>query len=125
AASDQRVVRFGAGPEPGSLDSLIAGKAADPVVADTRAEDIALIAFTSGTTGNAKGTMHSHRDLLAVCDCFPPYVLKANRDDVFIGSPPFAFTYGLGGILLFPLRLGATAALIEQAPPPLLLQGIA
>ncbi len=125
AEAGQRVVRFGGGPGPGSLESLLAAKSAEPLIADTRAEDIALIAFTSGTTGHAKGTMHSHRDLLAVCDCFPPYVLKAHRDDVFIGSPPFAFTYGLGGILLFPLRLGASAALLEQAPPPLLLKGIA
>jgi len=122
---EPRVVRFGGGAGPGSLESAMAAKSGEPLAFDTRADDIALIAFTSGTTGSAKGTMHSHRDLLAICDCFPPYVLGARRDDVFIGSPPFAFTYGLGGILLFPLRLGASAALLEQATPPLLLQGIA
>ncbi len=132
-APGQRVVRFGAGPEPGSLEALLAARpegtgGAGREVAlephDTAAEDIALIAFTSGTTGNAKGTMHSHADVLAVCDCFPPYVLKAQRDDVFIGSPPLAFTYGLGGILLFPLRIGASTVLLEQATPPHLIRGI-
>ncbi len=91
---------------------------------DTAADDIALLAFTSGTTGNAKGTIHFHRDVLAVCDCFPPYVLKPTRDDLFIGSSPFAFTYGLGGMVLFPMRIGAAAVLLEQGAPPQLIQGI-
>ena len=91
---------------------------------DTAADDLALIAFTSGTTGEGKGTMHFHRDVLAICDCFPPYVLKATPDDVFIGSPPFAFTFGLGGILLFPMRIGASTVLLEQATPPHLIKGI-
>ncbi len=68
--------------------------------------------------------MHFHRDVIACCDCFPPYVLKAERDDIFCGSPPLAFTFGLGGLLLFPLRIGASALLLEQASPPNLLQGI-
>ena len=92
---------------------------------DTAADDVALIAFTSGTTGEGKGTMHFHRDVLAICDCFPKYVLKAGRDDVFCGSPPFAFTFGLGGLVLFPMRIGASALLLEQATPPQLLEGIA
>jgi 2-aminobenzoate-CoA ligase len=91
---------------------------------DTAADDVALIAFTSGTTGEGKGTMHFHRDVLAICDCFPKYVLQASPDDVFCGSPPFAFTFGLGGLVLFPMRIGASALLLEQATPPLLLDGI-
>jgi len=86
---------------------------------------VALIAFTSGTTGEGKGTMHLHRDVLAICDCFPPYVLKPRLDDVFIGSPPFAFTFGLGGLVLFPMRIGASAILLEQATPPFLVAAIA
>ena len=91
---------------------------------DTAADDVALIAFTSGTTGNAKGTVHFHRDVLAICDCFPKYVLRPEPDDVFCGSPPLAFTFGLGGLLLFPLRIGAAALLVEQPTPPNLLQAI-
>ncbi|HKV11970.1 MAG TPA: AMP-binding protein, partial [Thermoanaerobaculia bacterium] len=64
------------------------------------------------------------RDVIAACDCFPAHVLKADPDDIFCGSPPLAFTYGLGGILLFPMRIGASSLLLEQAAPPQLLQGI-
>ena len=118
-----RVITFGDdGPE--SLEALARRKPASFTVVSTAADDVALIAFTSGTTGKAKGTMHMHRDVLAICDCFPPYVLKATPDDLFCGSPPFAFTYGLGGILLFPMRIGAATLLLEQASPPLLLEGI-
>jgi 2-aminobenzoate-CoA ligase len=84
---------------------------------DTAAEDICLIAFTSGTTGVPKGTMHFHRDLIAACACWPPHVLRARADDVFIGSPPLAFTFGLGGLLLFPLSIGASTVLLEKASP--------
>ena len=118
-----RIIRFGDdGPE--SLEALARTKPGTFTPVPTAADDVALIAFTSGTTGKAKGTMHVHRDVLAICDCFPKYVLKATRDDVFCGSPPFAFTYGLGGILLFPMRIGATTLLLEQATPPHLLEGI-
>jgi 2-aminobenzoate-CoA ligase len=68
--------------------------------------------------------MHFHRDVLAICDCFPRYVLAPDRDDVFIGSPPLAFTFGLGGLVLFPMRFGATAVLLEQATPPFLIKAI-
>src|SRR5215213_283532 len=88
------------------------------------ADDTAIIAFTSGTTGEGKGTMHSHRDILAITDCFPRYVLKPSTDDLFCGSPPFAFTYALGGLLLFPMRFGACALLLEQATPPHLVKAI-
>jgi 2-aminobenzoate-CoA ligase len=90
----------------------------------TSADDTALIAFTSGTTGEGKGTMHSHRDVMAITDCFPRYVLKPEADDLFCGSPPLAFTYALGGLLLFPMRFGASALLLEQATPPHLIEAI-
>ncbi len=91
---------------------------------DTASDDVCLIAFTSGTTGVPKGTMHFHRDMLAICDTFGKYVLRANRDDRFIGSPPIAFTFGLGGLVLFPLRVGAAAVLLEKASPDDLLPAI-
>ena len=91
---------------------------------DTASDDVCLIAFTSGTTGVPKGTMHFHRDMLAICDTFGKYVLRANRDDRFVGSPPIAFTFGLGGLVLFPLRVGAAAILLEKASPDDLLPAI-
>jgi len=91
---------------------------------DTSAEDVALIAFTSGTTGKPKGTMHFHRDVIAMCDCFPRSCLKPTQDDIFIGTPPLAFTFGLGGLLCFPLRFGASTALVERLPPETLLESI-
>ena len=92
---------------------------------DTGALDTCVIAFTSGTTGVPKGTMHFHRDLMAACRCWPPHVLRARADDVFIGSPPLAFTFGLGGLLLFPMSIGASTVLIEKAAPDALLQAMA
>src|SRR5207248_2020951 len=74
---------------------------------NTATDDVCLIAFTSGTTGEPKGTMHFHRDMLATCDSYGRHVLRANGDDRFIGSPPLAFTFGLGGLGLFPIRVGA------------------
>jgi len=90
----------------------------------TAADDTCLIAFTSGTTGKPKATMHFHRDVMAACACWPPHVLRASESDVFIGSPPLAFTFGLGGLLLFPLSIGASAVLLEKASPEALLDAI-
>jgi 2-aminobenzoate-CoA ligase len=90
----------------------------------TLAQDVALIAFTSGTTGKPKGTMHFHRDVVAMCDCFPRSCLQPARDDVFIGTPPLAFTFGLGGLLCFPLRFGASTALVEKLTPETLLESV-
>jgi 2-aminobenzoate-CoA ligase len=108
----------------GTLNAMMRGKPAEFTNVDTAADDLAIIAFTSGTTGQAKGTMHVHRDMLAACDCFPARVLQPHPSDIFCGSPPLAFTYGLGGILLFPLRAGASTVLLEQTTPRHLLQGI-
>ncbi len=118
-----RIVHFQTGEE-GSLESLMRDKPEDFSPCDTAADDVAAIFFTSGTTGQAKGTLHFHRDLLAVTDCFPRHVLRPTADDVFCGSPSLAFAYGLGGLLLFPLRFSATALLLEQATPPHLLQAL-
>ena len=90
----------------------------------TAATDTCLFAFTSGTTGQPKATMHFHRDVMASCVCFPPHVLKATADDVFIGSPPLAFTFGLGGLTLFPMSVGASTVLLEKASPADLLDAI-
>jgi 2-aminobenzoate-CoA ligase len=92
---------------------------------DTAAGDPCVIGFTSGTTGKPKGTIHVHRDLLATCDTYGRHVLRAGPDDRFIGSPPLAFTFGLGGLLLFPLHAGASTVLLEKAPPDELLPAIA
>ena len=92
---------------------------------DTARDDTCVLAFTSGTTGQPKATMHFHRDVIASCVCWPPHHLKANADDVFIGSPPLAFTFGLGGLLLFPLHIGASTVLIEKAGPNELLDAVA
>ena len=84
----------------------------------TGRDDVALLGFTSGTTGEPKATMHFHRDLLIIADGYAREVLGVTPEDVFIGSPPLAFTFGLGGLAVFPLRFGAAAALLEQASPP-------
>ncbi|MFJ8198669.1 AMP-binding protein [Streptomyces sp. NPDC096152] len=91
---------------------------------DTAADDVALIAFTSGTTGRPKGCMHFHRDVLAIADTFGRHVLRARPDDVFAGSPPLGFTFGLGGLVVFPMRAGASTVLLEQAGARQLLPAI-
>ncbi|HEX6492599.1 MAG TPA: AMP-binding protein, partial [Candidatus Dormibacteraeota bacterium] len=86
----------------------------------TAADDICLIAFTSGTTGRPKGCMHTHRDVLAIADTFSQHVVRPTADDLFVTSPPLAFTYGLGGMVVFPMRVGAASLLLERATPELL-----
>lgn len=114
----------GSGTDGGSLEGLMAQAPATFAACDTEADDVCLISFTSGTTGVPKGTMHFHRDVLAICDCFPPHTLRSQASDVFIGTPPLAFTFGLGGLLLFPLRVGGTAVLLEKPTPETLLAAI-
>lgn len=84
----------------------------------TGRDDVALLGFTSGTTGEPKATMHFHRDILIIADGYAREVLDVQPQDVFVGSPPLAFTFGLGGLAVFPLRFGATACLLENASPP-------
>ena len=122
----REVRHFGAGaPQRGpALEALAAARAPHFTAVDTAAEDVALLAFTSGTTGVPKATLHNHRDLMAACACFPPHVLHAHGDDLFIGSPPLAFTFGLGGLLLFPLSVGAATVLLDKTTPPDLLAGV-
>ncbi len=121
----QRIVYWG-GDAPGALDELMQKPTYENFTAcDTACDDVCLIAFTSGTTGEPKGTMHFHRDMLATCDSYGRYVLRANGDDRFIGSPPLAFTFGLGGLVLFPLRVGASTVLLEKTTPDDLLAAIA
>jgi 2-aminobenzoate-CoA ligase len=110
---------------PDGLEARAAAKPPHFDTVDTAADDTCLMAFTSGTTGTPKGTMHFHRDVMAACACWPKHVLRASPDDVFIGSPPLAFTFGLGGLLLFPLSIGASTVLLPKATPDLLPAAIA
>ncbi|MBV8689483.1 MAG: AMP-binding protein [Candidatus Eremiobacteraeota bacterium] len=110
--------------ERGSLEARLADKPRLFENVATAADDVALIGFTSGTTGKAKATIHFHRDVLAICDAFPKSVLRASQDDLFCGSPPLGFTFGLGGLLLFPLDIGAATLLLEKAAPEQLLEAI-
>lgn len=95
------------------------------VACDTASDDISILAFTSGSTGMPKATMHFHRDQLIIADSFSHHVVKPTSDDIFAGSPPIAFTFGLGGLVNFPMRVGATSLLLESATPPQLLEKIA
>ncbi len=92
---------------------------------DTARDDVCMLAFTSGTTGKPKATMHFHRDVMAMCDTFCRHILEPAPDDLFIGTPPIAFTFGLGGLLCFPLSVGASTFLVERATPDSLLDTIA
>jgi 2-aminobenzoate-CoA ligase len=120
-----RVVYWGSG-APDALEALMQKPGYENFAAcDTASDDVCLIGFTSGTTGEPKGTMHFHRDLMATCDSYGRHVLRAQASDRFTGSPPLAFTFGLGGLVLFPLRIGASTLLLEKASPDDLLPAIA
>ncbi len=118
-----RIVMFNDSSESG-LEAMMAGASPEFAACDTAAEDVCLIAFTSGTTGVPKGTMHTHRDVMATCDSYARHVLRPGPHDRFIGSPPLAFTFGLGGMLLFPLYGGSSTVLLEKPGPEELLSGI-
>jgi 2-aminobenzoate-CoA ligase len=115
----KQVVNFdGTSNHDAELDRVALNKPVRFEAVKTGRDDVALLGFTSGTTGEPKATMHFHRDILAVADGYAREVLKVTPDDVFVGSPPLAFTFGLGGLAVFPLRFGATATLLENAAPP-------
>ena len=130
ASGLMRVVLFNGEPSEQSnhgptLDALCATQPTIFANIDTARDDVCMLAFTSGTTGEPKATMHFHRDVLAMCDTFCRHVLQPSPDDVFIGTPPLAFTFGLGGLLCFPLSVGASTFLVERATPDSLLDAIA
>ena len=104
------------------LDRIALSKPVRFSAVKTGRDDVALLGFTSGTTGEPKVTMHFHRDLLIIADAYAKEILQVTPQDIFVGSPPLAFTFGLGGLAIFPLRFGAAAALLEQATPPNMMQ---
>ncbi|MCA1222825.1 AMP-binding protein [Streptomyces sp. 8L] len=118
-----RITPYGGG-GPDDLLTLAAAAPGPYEAVDTAADDVALIAFTSGTTGRPKGCMHFHRDVLAIADTFSRQVLRPEPDDVFAGSPPLGFTFGLGGLVVFPLHAGASSLLLEEAHPRQLLAAV-
>jgi 2-aminobenzoate-CoA ligase len=124
AVPGMRTVAYGGG-GPDDLTQLASRKAPWAAAVPTAADDVAMIAFTSGTTGRPKATMHFHRDVLATADTYSAHVLKPRPDDVFTGTPPLAFTFGLGGAVIFPLRAGASVLLLEKATPAELAEQIA
>ncbi len=118
----QKIVSFGdAGAE---LEAMMAAASSEFTACDTAADDVCLIGFTSGTTGGPKGTMHFHSDVLAIADTYGKHVLKATAGDRFMGSPPLAFTFGLGGLVVFPFAVGASTVMLERAAPDDLLPAI-
>ena len=108
----------------GDLENAMVKYAAAFAAVDTAADDVALLAFTSGTTGNPKATMHFHRDVLAMADVVARHLLKTAPDDVYVGSPPLGFTFGLGALLVFPLKFRAAAAYIERPNPSAILAAV-
>ena len=115
----QYVIAFdGTANHTSALDTAAVEKPVKFAAGETSRDDVALLGFTSGTTGAPKATMHFHRDLLIIADGYGAEVLGVTDTDVFVGSPPLAFTFGLGGLAIFPLRFGAAATLLENASPP-------
>lgn len=108
----------------GELEGMMDGASEDFEAVSTAVDDVALLGFTSGTTGDPKATMHFHRDVLAMTDTAARYVIRPESDEVFTGSPPFAFTFGLGAFLAFPMRFHCTVMLLEQPSPDAILDAI-
>lgn len=106
------------------FETIMNGKSGEFEAVITASDDVALLAFTSGTTGVPKACMHFHRDILAMADSFARHILKPEPSDVFCGSPPLAFTFGLGGLLVFPARFGASVVYFDGAGPDVLLDMI-
>jgi len=119
----KKIAYFGEG-GPHSLERMLEPKPAEYGNVETASDDVAVIAFTSGTTGLPKAALHFHRNVMAMCDCWPRAILKPRPDDIFCGTPPLAFTYGLGVMLCVPMRFGASTVLVEKVTPPGLLQTV-
>jgi len=119
-----RIIAYG-GTGSDDLAARCEGKDGRFTAVDTAADDVALIAFTSGTTGRPKATLHFHRDVLANADTFSRHIVRPEPDDLFAGTPPLAFTFGLGGLVVFPLRVGASSLLLEQVTPEQLAAAVA
>ncbi|MFA5522149.1 MAG: AMP-binding protein [Castellaniella sp.] len=117
------ILGFGGAADEG-LEALLPAMPATFSACDTAGDDVCLIAFTSGTTGEPKACLHFHRDILAMCDTFGRHVLRLVPDDIVIGTPPLAFTFGLGGLLCFPLHAGASTALVGHEGPEVLMAQI-
>jgi len=121
----KQVITFdGSGKTVSKLETLMGNKLKTFSNYHTMADSLAIIGFTSGTTGKPKMTSHYHKDILLICEAFPKYSLQPTQDDIFTGSPPLGFTFGLGGLVLFPFYYGASTFLIEKPTPELLLQAI-
>jgi 2-aminobenzoate-CoA ligase len=114
-----RIVTWG-----GELEALMRTKPSSFDAVDTAQDDPCLLAFTSGTTGQPKATVHFHRDVLAIADTFALHILRPQPTDVFMGTPPLAFTFGLGASLIFPLRFGASAAILNGGKPEQIVEGV-
>jgi 2-aminobenzoate-CoA ligase len=123
APREMRIAAYGGGGRRDLVRRSATRPSTFPAVA-TSAADVCLIAFTSGTTGRPKGCMHAHRDVLAIADTFSRHVVRPTADDLFVCSPPLAFTYGLGGMVVFPMRAGAASLLLERATPDLLAEAV-
>jgi 2-aminobenzoate-CoA ligase len=117
-------IRYG-GPAADDLTSRCAGLSPEFAAVGTAADDVALLAPTSGTTGKPKATMHFHRDVLAIQDTYGRHVLQAGPDDLFLGTPPVGFTFGLGGLVVFPFSVGACTLLLERVTPDELAEAVA
>jgi 2-aminobenzoate-CoA ligase len=115
---------FTFGNDDADMEKAMAGKGKTFTAVETASDDVALLAFTSGTTGIPKATMHFHRDILAMADSFAKYILEPKETDIFCGSPPLAFTFGLGGLLVFPARFGACVVFLEGAGPSAIIDAI-
>ncbi|OYQ40699.1 2-aminobenzoate-CoA ligase [Flavobacterium cyanobacteriorum] len=121
----KHIITFdGSGEEVSKLETLTGNKPKTFDNHPTKADSLAIIGFTSGTTGKPKMTSHYHKDILLICEAFPKHCLQPTPDDIFTGSPPLGFTFGLGGLVLFPFYFGASTFLIEKPTPELLLQAI-
>ncbi len=123
-APEHMITFDGLGTAMSKLEALMQNKPVNFTNYDSDAGDVCLIGFTSGTTGLPKMTAHYHRDVILICRAFPPYALQPTPDDIFSGSPPLGFTFGLGGLVLFPFYFGASTFLIEKPSPELLLKAI-